>query len=83
MLIRGLERDPDGVETDDGAWQGLETPIVFSDGSRSTTTSVLVGEGDYEGLVAVTEFTIDGEAWDLRGVIIDGEMPPAPELAFK
>jgi hypothetical protein len=37
--------------------------------------------GEYNGLVAVTEFALNGDAWDLRGVIIDGEMPPAPEPA--
>ncbi len=67
------------VETEDGAWAGIETPIVFSDGSRSTTTAVLVGEDGYEGLTAVIEFEQGGDAWDLRGFIIDGEMPPLPE----
>jgi hypothetical protein len=69
------------VVTDDGAWQGLAAPITFSDGSRSTTTSVLVGEGDYDGLVAITEFALEGRGWDLRGIIIDGELPPPPEAA--
>ena len=69
------------VETEGGAWEGIETPIVFSDESRSTTTAVLVGEGAHDGLTAVIEFDQEGEGWDLRGVIIDGDMPPPPESA--
>lgn len=69
------------IETEEGAWQGVETPLVFTDGSRSTTTVILVGEGAYDGLIALTEFDHAGEAWDLRGVIIDGEMPPVPTSA--
>jgi len=69
------------VVNEGGAWEGVETPIVFSDGSRSTTTAALVGEDGYEGFTAIIEFDLEGEGWDLRGVIIDGEMPPAPESA--
>jgi len=69
------------VETEGGAWEGIETPIVFSDESRSTTTAVLVGEDAHDGLTAVIEFAQEGEGWDLRGVIIDGDMPPPPESA--
>lgn len=69
------------VENDQGAWEGVETPIVFADGSRSTTTAVLVGEGAYEGLTAVTEFDHEGEGWDLRGIVVEGEIPPPPEAA--
>jgi hypothetical protein len=65
-------------ETVEGAWQGVETPLVFTDGSRSTTTVVLVGEGAYDGLLAITEFDHEGDGWDIRGAIIEGEMPPAP-----
>jgi hypothetical protein len=69
------------IETDEGAWQGVETPLVFTDGSRSTTTVVLVGEGAYDGLIALTEFDHESEGWDMRGAIIEGEMPPAPTSA--
>jgi hypothetical protein len=69
------------IETEDGAWEGVETPLVFTDGSRSTTMVALDGEGAYDGLTAITEFDHEGSGWNVRGVIIDGEMPPVPTSA--
>ena len=39
------------------------------------------GSGAHEGLFAVYEVVTDPMAgtWDLRGVIIEGELPPLPE----
>lgn len=40
--------------------------------------SVFHGEGAYEGLIAIVEFELAGQGWDLKGVIIDGGLPSDP-----
>jgi hypothetical protein len=69
------------VENEDGAWQ--EVPnlgLVYPDESSSTRTSLLIGEGAYEGLTAIVEFSRPGgaAAFEVRGVISPVEMPPPP-----
>jgi hypothetical protein len=68
------------IENDGGAWQQLPT-INLDTGldDSSTTTGVLVGEGGYEGLVAVFDNLSQGQTWTLHGYIIEGELPPDPE----
>ena len=39
----------------------------------------MIGEGGYEGLVAVFDNLEQGQTWTLHGYIIDGELPPDPE----
>jgi hypothetical protein len=72
------------IENDEGAWQGSHPNIGFADGTYSKATTVLVGEGAYEGLTAIWEEQHDGPAcaWEVRGLIIAGDMPMAPEAAF-
>jgi hypothetical protein len=69
------------IENDEGAWQGSYTNVGFADGTASVVSTPLVGEGAYGGLTAIWESTYDGEAcaWDVRGVIIEGDVPAAPE----
>ena len=67
------------IENTDGAWQGSYN-IVSTDEWASTVTMPLIGEGAYDGLVAVWESTIDGEGWNVRGVIFPAA-PPAPPAA--
>jgi hypothetical protein len=72
------------IENDQGAWRMV--PILSakwpSGGSIADDPArhfFLVGEGAYDGLFAV----VDGFRTDkLRGFIIDGALPPAPENAF-
>ena len=45
----------------------------------NTTTGVLVGEGGYDGLVAVFDNLEQGQTWTLHGYILEGELPPDPE----
>ena len=67
------------IETAEGAWQGSYN-IVEPDGYSSTVTTALIGEGAYEGLVAVWESSIGGSGWDVRGVIYPAG-PPEPPTA--
>jgi hypothetical protein len=73
------------IETDDGAWQGSDTWVYLTDGSYTAISTVLVGEGAYEGLSVIWE-----ELWEdspapsyctaqVRGFIIDGDPPAVPE----
>lgn len=68
------------IENDEGAWQGSFPVIQFAD-HTTTVTTPLVGEGAYEGLTAIWESRHDANAcsWDVRGLIIEGDLPAAPE----
>ena len=68
------------IENDGGAWQQSPT-IDLSTGPEdlNTTTGVLVGEGGYDGLIAVFDNLEQGASWTLHGYIIEGELPPDPE----
>jgi hypothetical protein len=74
------------VENDGGAW--VDEDVVafgFSGRSGPEETGVLIGEGGYEGLVAIVDGLFSDHehltpySWDLRGVIFDGGLPPLPE----
>jgi hypothetical protein len=69
------------IENDEGAWQGSLTFAYPSDGMETSDTAVLVGEGAYEGLTAIWEERASqaGCPGEVRGVIIDGPVPAAPE----
>lgn len=74
------------IENDEGAWRMI--PIVsakWPDPDQETIEYdptehfFLVGEGAYEGLIAV----VDGFGTnELHGFIIDGELPPPPENGY-
>ena len=69
------------IENPDGAWQ--MRPVVnftLPDGTRTTVwTGIFDGEGDYEGLTAIAEVVEGPSRYTLRGIVIDGEVPPPPE----
>ena len=46
------------MENDEGAWQGSLVSANLPDGSWTTGSAVLVGEGAYEGLVAIWEHRV-------------------------
>jgi hypothetical protein len=63
------------IENEEGAWQGGALEASLPDGTRIETATVLVGEGAYEGLIAI----LDGEpaadepcAVDIKGIIFEG-----------
>jgi hypothetical protein len=70
------------IVNDAGAWQGSYPAVVdFPDSTSSTVTVPLTGEGDYEGLIAIWEQEFNPLicSWEVRGVIIEGEVPTVPE----
>ena len=69
------------IENEDGAWEGPEHTVILPGEGRTMSSVVLIGEGDYEGLTALAEFTFVGYSKDVRGVIIDGGLPPIPPAA--
>jgi hypothetical protein len=69
------------IENEGGAWEGSEHSVILPDGSRTTATAVLSGEGGYAGLTALVEVTFVGFDKEWRGVILEGGLPPLPEPA--
>ena len=69
------------IENRDGAWQGSFTNIKYPD-STTIVSTALVGEGAYDGLTALWESTNHRPldcAWAVRGLILEGDVPAAPE----
>lgn len=64
------------IENDEGAWEGPDFILSLPDGSVSTTSGVLTGEGAYEGLLAAWQISPAGEGWDVEGFIVPGDAPP-------
>jgi hypothetical protein len=81
---RGVVASTYRLTNDDGSWHGSRYQNWYPDGDSSTTTAVYTGEGAYEGLIAVMEMDFDELnpvcAWDVHGYVIEGELPPTPEL---
>ena len=74
------------VENDEGTWRGVpQLSLRFSDAVNSGATQLFIGEGGYAGSYALVDIQndpgplADGQVWTLRGVIFEGEPPPAPE----
>ena len=71
------------VENEDGAWQQLPTINIQWPGEDNLgVVGVFIGEGAYDGLIAVFDNVIDPEAggtFDLHGFIFEVGLPPAPE----
>jgi hypothetical protein len=80
------------IENESGAWQNgpfvrmtwtdRQTPGDAYVEAGETEQQEWVGEGDYEGLVAVvvsTEEQSGGGRTVLEGYVVDGALPPAPE----
>jgi len=69
------------IQNGEGAWQGSFTNIRYPD-STTTVSTALLGEGAYAGMTAVWESTHHQPlecAWAVRGLILVGLVPPAPE----
>jgi RNA polymerase sigma factor (sigma-70 family) len=73
------------IENEEGAWQQMPmvSPVFPGEDSKNEV-GVFVGEGAYEGLIAVVriatrDITSTNGGWELHGYIFDGELPPAPE----
>jgi len=69
------------VENDEGTWRGVpHLHLRFSDAESPGRTQLFIGEGGYAGSYALVDIQgrQAGEGWTLRGVIFEGEPPPAP-----
>ena len=68
------------IENEEGAWEEVPGLVRFDEASASVRTGLFIGEGAYEGLVAVTELAWDlsepRSAFDVRGVVVDEEDLP-------
>ena len=69
------------IENAEGAWQGSLTHAWPSDSRDASASAVLVGEGAYEGLLVFWGEVghLGSCSWDVRGLIVEGEPPAAPE----
>jgi len=67
------------IETTEGAWEGSYVRLE-AEGVSDKNTAVLVGQGAYDGLIAVWEQTIGGSGWDVTGAIFPSGPPPAAVL---
>jgi len=70
------------VENGEGSWRGVpHLSLRFSDAEGSGRTQLFIGEGGYAGSYALVDIQgrQAGEGWTLRGVILEGEPPSAPE----
>jgi hypothetical protein len=49
----------------------------------STTTLALIGDDAHAGLVVLWEAAFDNRArsWTVQGLIVEGELPPLPEIS--
>lgn len=67
-----------------GSWLADFQGFTKPDADALSSTYYLTrfeGEGDYEGLSAVTLWLPSGTGrWDIEGVLFPGEMPPMPEV---
>ncbi|MGD8485309.1 MAG: hypothetical protein PVH07_01605, partial [Chloroflexota bacterium] len=69
------------IEDDEGAWQGAGVePHLPGLPQPEWATLVLLGEGAYDGLVAVlvNHYVDDPCGWEVRGYIVSGGLPPMP-----
>ena len=67
------------IENDEGAWQGSAVILYFPDGTWVVSPYVMVGDGAYEGLTAIYSVDIFDCGENIRGYIIDGDIPAVPE----
>ena len=81
---RGVVANTFRLTNAEGSWHGSPYQNWYVDGDNSTTTAVYTGEGAYEGLTALMEMDFDVQnpvcAWDVHGYVIEGQLPPFPEL---
>lgn len=71
------------IENDGGAWQASYRKVIWPEDVHSGVTAVFVGEGGYDGLLAIIELDSNqGFGWAVRGMIIEAaDLPEAPPAA--
>ena len=71
------------IQNDEGAWEGTTYLLSLADEPQFAADVVaLAGSATYDGLVALAEMRQGDDvcAWDLKGAIIEGGLPPAPAI---
>jgi hypothetical protein len=72
------------IENAWGAWEGSFPNLVLPGEAWATTTFPMFGEGAFDGLVALWSHEYNDDArcsWNVRGLIVRGELPAFPEPA--
>jgi hypothetical protein len=72
------------IENDDGLWEGSTYMLdLLNERQFASDVLPLVGDGAYAGLVALTEIRQGTNICelDLKGAIIEGDLPVIPEIA--
>jgi hypothetical protein len=70
------------IDNEGGAW--VEQPglaMQFPGDVTTATTAVMVGTGDYDGLLAIIEIdwlSSGSGLFDIRGIVVNGDVPPVP-----
>jgi len=69
------------IVNEEGAWQGSYHNFDTPGGEDVVVTVPLTSEDAYDGLTAIWEASNfdDDHCWDVRGLIIEGELPAYPE----
>jgi hypothetical protein len=69
------------MHDDDGAWVQRPSYALFHpDDSGPARVITMDGQGAYEGIAIVAEVNIGSQGWTWHGYIIDGELPPHPQI---
>jgi len=83
-----LSRGADSIENDEGVWRQRPGVDLFFPGDAASSAETLTwvdvydGEGGYDGLIAVLQFSDSGGSVPFYGFILDArQLPPAPENA--
>ncbi len=69
------------MHDEDGAWvQRPDLTLSHADGSGPNDVVIMDGSGAYDGLSLIAEVSFFDSVWTWRGYIIDGDLPPTPEV---
>lgn len=69
------------MHDDEGAWvQRPNLTLSHADGSGPNDVVIMDGLGAYEGLSLIAEVHLFDATWTWRGYIIEGDLPPVPEV---
>ena len=69
------------IHDEQGAWvQRPSLTFNHADGSGPNEVVVMDGSGAYDGFSLVAEVDLFDSAWTWRGYIIEGDLPPVPEV---
>ena len=86
MTLDGLELPADlwvgsfRIGNQGGHWQEMALPrLQHHDGTPTQLTSAFVGQGGYDGLIAISEVTVTGPVFAYHGWIVEGGIAGVPD----